>query len=312
MPLQIPNSNNKGNDYPFVAHAQISVLDLFTANNKSLPAASSTGDGLQIPKINQISSSEKLPVQKEVQQQKSPLIKPNSITPSSSSSSSSFSQIQPDLQQPSISPTYDQNQLAIQQQSSPLSKPLQLSNQQSQSFLAQQQQLQLQSPLSSQYQPQQGLYGTALSSNVPSITPFPPSQSPPVFGDSFSSSLPVQSRNQFQQRQQQSSFQTTSFSSYDSITPDTFITSSIDGNNVSIQNGATSTSNEIKFTFAGVDNVAISGFECSLDNGSPFTCSLRVVISNLSVSSHTFAVSAVDAYGNKDPAPATFSWAIAK
>lgn len=99
---------------------------------------------------------------------------------------------------------------------------------------------------------------------------------------------------------------------YDTSPPDTFIISSTDGNNSTVQNGGTTTSNKITFTFAGVDNLAISGFVCILDNraNGPFSCSLTVIINNLSVGDHTFDVSAVDASGNRDNTPIRFTWSV--
>jgi hypothetical protein len=97
---------------------------------------------------------------------------------------------------------------------------------------------------------------------------------------------------------------------YDTGPPDD--TGPTDGNNSTVQNGGTTTSNKIAFTFAGVDNVAISGFVCILDNNTNglFSCSLTVIINNLAVGNHTFEVDAVDASGNKDCTPVSFTWNV--
>jgi len=136
--------------------------------------------------------------------------------------------------------------------------------------------------------------------------------------------------------------------------PETSITSVIDGNNSTLQgpqgqqsvqvgsnntgsspmnsqsNTTTSSrSSKIMFTFAGTDNAAIAGFECSLDKPLPspdsassalvsafasnnmFSCSNRVVIGGLVPGTmHTFEVRAVDSSGIRDPSPARFDWRV--
>ena len=98
--------------------------------------------------------------------------------------------------------------------------------------------------------------------------------------------------------------------------PNTIITSSIDGNNNPVQNGESTTSNQIIFQVSATPGSnPIAGFECSLD-ASPFSgCAATnpgtVSYDNLAAGQqHTFEVRAVDTVGNKDPTPATFSWTI--
>jgi hypothetical protein len=99
----------------------------------------------------------------------------------------------------------------------------------------------------------------------------------------------------------------------DNIPPDTIITSAVDGNNVRLNNGDSTDSNKITFTFTGTDNVAVAGFECRLDssNEADFApCTSPITYNNLNAGVHTFEVRAIDTSGNKDPTPASFSWKI--
>ena len=49
----------------------------------------------------------------------------------------------------------------------------------------------------------------------------------------------------------------------------TSITSAVDGNGVTIQNGGTTLSTSVKFTFTGSGVNSIASFECSLDGTVP-------------------------------------------
>jgi hypothetical protein len=53
-----------------------------------------------------------------------------------------------------------------------------------------------------------------------------------------------------------------------------------------------------------------STFRCSLDGAAPTTCTSPKSYSGLGAGGHTFSVAAVDAAGNADPTPATYSWTI--
>ena len=64
------------------------------------------------------------------------------------------------------------------------------------------------------------------------------------------------------------------------------------------------------FEFSGSDNLSSVTFECSVDGGSYVSCASPFSTSTLSVGSHTFAVRAVDAAGNIDPTPASYTWTI--
>ncbi|HEU4329214.1 MAG TPA: alpha-amylase family glycosyl hydrolase [Roseiflexaceae bacterium] len=90
----------------------------------------------------------------------------------------------------------------------------------------------------------------------------------------------------------------------DQTTPDTAITTKPTG---------ISASTSALFGFTGSDNLSAAGsltFECSLD-GAPFAaCVSTKNYSSLSQGSHTFQVRAVDAAGNIDGTPASFTWVV--
>jgi hypothetical protein len=64
------------------------------------------------------------------------------------------------------------------------------------------------------------------------------------------------------------------------------------------------------FGFSGTDNRSSVTFECSVDGGTYASCTSPFSTSTLSAGSHTFAVRAVDALGNIDLTPASYSWTI--
>jgi subtilisin len=109
----------------------------------------------------------------------------------------------------------------------------------------------------------------------------------------------------------------------DTTPPETTITSAIDGNGngLPLSSGSTAavtSSNSITISFNGIDNIDISGFQCSLDGQPGAACgstagssnSRSVSFSNLAAGTHTFMVRAIDTSANPDPTPATFTWTI--
>jgi hypothetical protein len=86
----------------------------------------------------------------------------------------------------------------------------------------------------------------------------------------------------------------------DTVAPDTAITSSPP---------ASSSSASANFTFTSSE--AGSTFACSLDAGGITPCGSPTTYSGLGDGAHTFRVEAVDAAGNADATPATYSWQIA-
>jgi hypothetical protein len=64
------------------------------------------------------------------------------------------------------------------------------------------------------------------------------------------------------------------------------------------------------FGFSGTDNRSSVTFECSVDGGTYASCTSPFSTSTLSAGSHIFAVRAVDAAGNIDPTPASYTWTI--
>jgi hypothetical protein len=97
---------------------------------------------------------------------------------------------------------------------------------------------------------------------------------------------------------------------FDSVPPDTAITSAVDGKGKPVANGGKTSSKSIAFTFTGSDNVAVSGFECSLDGSVFSACSSPTSSINLTGGTHVFQVRAIDASENRDLTPATFSWFV--
>jgi hypothetical protein len=67
------------------------------------------------------------------------------------------------------------------------------------------------------------------------------------------------------------------------------------------------------FTFSGTDNFTPPGsltFECQLDGGGFTACASAQNYNALSDGSHTFQVRAIDAVGNGDPTPDSFTWTV--
>lgn len=94
----------------------------------------------------------------------------------------------------------------------------------------------------------------------------------------------------------------------DGTAPNTTITQGPAG-----ASGGTTTSTDATFRFSGSDNSTPGPnllFECSLD-GAPFAaCVSPLTLTGLSLSTHTFDVRAIDAQGNTDATPASYSWTV--
>ncbi|MDX6411688.1 MAG: large repetitive protein, partial [Gaiellaceae bacterium] len=91
--------------------------------------------------------------------------------------------------------------------------------------------------------------------------------------------------------------------SVDTAAPDTSITS---------RPSSLSVSSSASFGFTGSDPSPSSGgihFECSMDGGAFSSCTSPKSY-NLADGSHTFRVQAIDAVGNTDATPASFTWTI--
>lgn len=68
------------------------------------------------------------------------------------------------------------------------------------------------------------------------------------------------------------------------------------------------TSSTTTFSFGGQGETATLSFECKLDSGPFTTCTNPTFYNRLADGGYTFQVRAVDATGNPDPIPDTFSW----
>jgi endonuclease/exonuclease/phosphatase family metal-dependent hydrolase len=79
--------------------------------------------------------------------------------------------------------------------------------------------------------------------------------------------------------------------------PDTTITS-----------GPASETREISAVFSFTGSASTARFECRLDGSDWTACTSPASYENIPVGAHTFAVRALDAYGNADPTPATSAW----
>jgi Calcineurin-like phosphoesterase len=97
----------------------------------------------------------------------------------------------------------------------------------------------------------------------------------------------------------------------DQTPPNTTITSAIDGKGKAVSDGGKTTSSQITFRFTGSDNVAVKGFECSLDGNAFSACTSAKMYSSLSHNQHSFKVRAIDTAGNEDSTtPASYSWKV--
>jgi len=96
----------------------------------------------------------------------------------------------------------------------------------------------------------------------------------------------------------------------DTTPPDTTITSAVDGRPAAVANGGSTLSSSITFTFGGTDDVAVAGFQCSLDGAAYAPCASPVGYSALAIGPHSFQARALDAAANIDPTPAGFTWAV--
>src|SRR4029078_9414427 len=99
----------------------------------------------------------------------------------------------------------------------------------------------------------------------------------------------------------------------DTAAPDTTITAHTvpsGAGGTSINAGDTTAQNSIRFVFSGTPAADVNHFVCDLDGTVTDPCSSPLDINSLGDGSHTFKVPAVDAVGNADPTPATFTWTV--
>ena len=88
----------------------------------------------------------------------------------------------------------------------------------------------------------------------------------------------------------------------DKTAPDTVITSQ----------PANPSGTSVTFAFTGNDGTGsgVVGFECKLDTGSFVSCTNSQTYNNLPNGSHTFTVHGIDAAGNIDATPASYTWTV--
>jgi len=70
---------------------------------------------------------------------------------------------------------------------------------------------------------------------------------------------------------------------------------------------ASTTETSATFAFAASEAAT---FACSLDGLPAQSCTSPLTLTNLTIGTHTFSVTAIDAAGNTDPTPATYSWEV--
>jgi Ca2+-binding RTX toxin-like protein len=93
------------------------------------------------------------------------------------------------------------------------------------------------------------------------------------------------------------------------IPPNTIITSAIDGNNNPVQNGGSTSSNQITFQLTSSGGTAPITYQCSLDN-SPFSnCASALTYNNLGVGQHTAQFRATDSTALQGPS-VSFTWQV--
>ncbi len=96
----------------------------------------------------------------------------------------------------------------------------------------------------------------------------------------------------------------------DTITPNTKKIKATDGDGKTLMNNRSTRSTSITFTFGGTDNIAVAGFQCSLDGEAFSDCTSGINLTGLSAGNHNFQVRTFDTSGNVDPTPSSFSWKI--
>ncbi len=87
----------------------------------------------------------------------------------------------------------------------------------------------------------------------------------------------------------------------DTVPPDTTITA---------QPADPTNQTSASFSFTGVDNLGVTGFQCALDGTAFSACTSPQTYSSLSQGSHTFQVRTKDAGGTVDPTPASYTWTV--
>jgi hypothetical protein len=96
--------------------------------------------------------------------------------------------------------------------------------------------------------------------------------------------------------------------------PDTKIVSAVDGSGNALENDGITSSNSITFvlsaSIAGVEATDINNFECSVDGSSFSACTSPAQFSSLSEGAHILEAVSLDNSGNRDPSPASFTWAV--
>jgi hypothetical protein len=96
----------------------------------------------------------------------------------------------------------------------------------------------------------------------------------------------------------------------DTTPPETTFLAAYDGTGKSVPNMGNTSSNTTSISFSGFDNVAVKRYDGSLDGARYSSVSSPVSLNNLGTGSHTYRLRAIDAAGNTDQTPITFTWTV--
>lgn len=104
----------------------------------------------------------------------------------------------------------------------------------------------------------------------------------------------------------------------DGTSPDTTITSAVNGSSTPVMSGGATNSSTMTFGFSGTDDIGgsgMNGFVCDLDGGGYSLCGASggvgtITYTSLSIGPHAFSVKARDVAGNFDLSPDTWSWTV--